>query len=402
MIRRASAEKISYLIPPRTFLEMCGKAIGGALSLVTDQVHRDSYMKYIKDGIIRDDVFWQNGSNAMGPVLVLGLYSELDDPILKKYGFKAQEFLEGVKPALENFHDIEKSIDNKLFDLLNKAEGEQMTEAEEAVAKMNSDFLQGDTHGAAATNEAEQVEEGTDAKMTDEEAKSSDEKVKADDDEAFTEEERDMMAKVAEREAAFLAMMMQEGEKDKTPPKPFWTSALKWDWKDTLASQLKPMVSTDFFKSLQKDKTIGCMLHKIKGVDLTYQEGTSSVENVALLSARVMVMDREDQDEKEADYDTLVHDELNPQEEEDDPRRSVAAQIEVLYDIQHSVHVSAKVPGGEEKASDGEFTERLVRVGILEGFLQGGKEGELRWRLSNVREPWEIPPVETDFDFRPS
>mmetsp|Transcript_8984 Transcript_8984/g.14983 ORF Transcript_8984/g.14983 Transcript_8984/m.14983 type:complete len:423 (+) Transcript_8984:132-1400(+) len=418
MIRRASAEKISYIIPPRTVMEMCGKALGGALSLVTDQEHRDSYMKYIKKGIIRDDVFWQNGSNALGPVLVLGLFSELHDPILQKYGFKAEEFLEGVKPALEQFHNIEKSLDNKMFELLTKAQGEQASQEEEAVAKLNSDILQRDN--AKPVSDGEQVEEETVAKiideaqadknivakmsneketvakMTEEEEKSAEE-VQSDS-EVFSEEELGMMAEVAEREAAFLAVVMKETPKTLTP---FWNSLLKWDWKDSLVNQLEPMVSADFFKSLQKDKTIGCMLHKIKGVDLTYLEDSSTVENVALLSARVMVMDREDQDAAEADFDTLSDDELNTREE-DESRLPVAAQIEVLYDIQHSVAVSAKVPGGEDDGNSGEFTERLVRVGILEGFLHGGKDGELRWKLSNVREPWEIPPVDADFDFRPS
>jgi len=389
MIRRATVDKIRYLVPPRTVFDMAKSALGGAVSLVTDQEHRDSFLKYVQKGVIRDDVFFQNGSNALGPILVLGLFQELDDPILKKYGFKAEEFIEGVRPALEQFHNIEKSLDNKLFEMLSEAEEnpekeQETTEGETTTVKMSDDD-----------------EDKTDSDSSEQEA-------------PFSKEERQMMEDLADQEAAYISMMTNtnntnnqddDGEAPTLPTS--LRSVLNWDWKDEMAKELKDMVSPDFFKSLQKDKTIGCMLHKIKGVDLTYQQESSVVENVALLSARVMVVDDRDEREKEVDYDNIARDELNVKEEDEDARMSVAAQIEVLYDIQHSVSVSSKVPGladGEEGAEgkSGEFTERLIRVGVLEGYLKGGEDGKLRWRLSNVREPWEIPPVESDFDFRPS
>lgn len=356
------------LLPPRTVSELVAKAVGGAASLVMDQHYREAYLNYIRRGVIRDDVFFQNGSNIlMGPFLVLSLLMELGQA--KQAGFQVDEFLEGVRPALEQYHNVEKTLDNRVFDLLmENDDGKMMSDFQKKykIPMMNSVFekqyklkpLKTVTNSSSSTAST-----------------------------AFTEEERSVMAGLAQREAEYAHSLT-----NRPSFLPNLSSVLDWDWKSSEAQQLQAMVSPDFFRSLQKDKTIGCMLHTMKGIELDYQDKSSKVLNVALLSARIMVMDQE---EDADNFDTLQDDELDVDEEEE----VVAAQIEVLYDLQHTVSVASRIFSDEgESLSKGEFTERLIRVSVWEGYLTGKDEG-LRWVLSNVREPWEIPPADVDFDY---
>mmetsp|Transcript_27284 Transcript_27284/g.41266 ORF Transcript_27284/g.41266 Transcript_27284/m.41266 type:complete len:374 (-) Transcript_27284:717-1838(-) len=365
MVRRISADQVKTLLPPRTFMEMGSKAFSGAWSLLVEQKQRDFFTKNVKNGIIRDDIFWQDGANSIGPMVVLALYRELQDPILKKYGFKAEEFLDGVGSALERYHDVEKSIDNRLFDLLN-GNNESKT---------------------VGSGECNTESHSNPRKETTYEAKTA----------GLSDDERSMMKELAKRETSILSMMLNQQEDEAKPANEKLLKILDWDWRDNLVEDLRPMVSDSYFKASRLDKLLSCIMLKKKGVDLQYQIGTSSVENVALLSARVKLVN---ENEEEADIDRIEHEELEMMEP-NESNMSVAAQVEVLYDIEHSVLTVTEAPQSESnETKSGEFTERLVLVGVLEGFLKGGKDDGLQWRLSNIREPWEIPPVETSFAFR--
>jgi len=216
-----------------------------------------------------------------------------------------------------------------------------------------------------------------------------------------------MMREVAERETSYMTTNNDDGDSINEK----MLEILDWNWKDELVSDLIPMLSNDYFKALQMDKLLGCIQLKTRGIDLTYKSGSSSVENVALLSARVQVIEEEEEEaensaEKDEDFGNVEEEELEMKEEDtviDESKLSVAAQIEVLYEIKHSLSTSARVQeGGKDDIKSGEFSERIVRVGVLEGFLRGGPDGdEVQWKLCNVREPWEILPMETSYDFRP-
>lgn len=369
---------INTLVPPRTVWDIATSAVAGAVSLVTDQEHRDAYVAMKEKGIIRDDVFWHGGSNGMfSMALVLALYQELDNPILKKYGFKADEFLEGVKPALEHFHDVESRLENKLFQLMKPKPAPATDDNDTTKTEVDDNtVLQG-------------------SKAVDAESETY----------GLTENERNAMKEIVRLEASISQMLTNAtvDNASRTDASSTLNNVINWDWNDSLAQDFRLMVSPDFYKANQKGKSFGVMLSKLKGMEVTYVEDSTNVANVALLSARVMVEDREET--KEIDYENVSDDELNVRDAEDGHRATVAAQIEVLYDIEQQKKVRTwtdDLSEGETKESDyGELTERSLRVGVLEGYLKGfGEDKVLRWRLANVREPWEMSPVETEFEYQ--
>jgi hypothetical protein len=201
------------------------------------------------------------------------------------------------------------------------------------------------------------------------------------------------LTQFVEQEASYLSMLTTKANpqddsslKDQTPSQ--LRQVLHWDWQDCLVDQLRQMLSSDFFKWLQKAKTIDCMYRKLRGVEVTYEEESCVVENVSLVSARVMVTEPESQ-VNEVDYDSIANDELEVKDIHDDPRLSVAARIEVLYNMQRTV--SVVISPGDDVLSN--ITEISTRIAILEGYLKGG-DGMFRWRLSDAREldsPDEFP-----------
>jgi hypothetical protein len=373
------AGKVTTLIPQRTIWETFSKAWSGAFNLLFDQKSRDRYLDCIQKGVIRDDVFWRNGTNsAMGPILVLALYQELHNPLLKSSGFDAHEFLEGVKPAIEAFHNTEKCLDNKVFEVLNK-------------------FLSDDSGDKSQKPDIQVKEPPTS------EDERADETNTAQEEPVLGNEERELLLERTIQEAHFQAFLRDGGEKlkDFQFPTKQVENFLNWDWKDELVSRLELMVSHDYLRSMQADKVSNSLMLKMRGIDFKYQEGSSLVENVALLSARAMVMEPEgDENEDEDDVESVKEDELNVGDQRESSDVDIAAQIEVLYDLQHRVESTAEISPTEIKK--GEFTERIIRVGILEAYLKGGPEKvELRWKLSGIREAWELPEMASEFDYRP-
>jgi hypothetical protein len=354
MIRRLPLHKITYLVPPRTAWQVLRSAFDGIASLASDQEQRDSYLKYVRDDVIREHTI-DGSSTALRLIANLALFQELENPVLKRYGFKAEEFLEGVTPALEQFHDIEQTIDNKLIQISNKLAAE-----DEALEQ-----------SFPATNNADDLASG------------------------LNDDERQVLTQFVEQEASYLSMWTTKANpqddsslKDQTPSQ--LRQVLHWDWQDCLVDQLRQMLSSDFLKWLQKAKTIDCMYRKLRGVEVTYEQESCVVENVSLVSARVMVTEPENQ-VNEVDYDSIANDELKVKDIHDDPRLSVAARIEVLYNMQRTVSVA--ISPGDEVLSN--ITEISTRIAILEGYLKGG-DGMFRWRLSDAREldsPDEFPLV---------
>jgi len=84
---------------------------------------------------------------------------------------------------------------------------------------------------------------------------------------------------------------------------------------------------------------------------------------------------------------------------------AVAAQIEILYDVEETLVVPAEDGDqeAEKKSEDNEedktktVTRTSVVVGVFEGWLSGGDNPEdgLRWKLADVRFPFEFPFITT-------
>lgn len=82
---------------------------------------------------------------------------------------------------------------------------------------------------------------------------------------------------------------------------------------------------------------------------------------------------------------------------------AVAAQIEVLYELnqttafKEAIMKDVKGEDGEEQAEEMFNTkpsnEMQVLVGTFEGYLNGGPDGGLRWRITNLRTPYDEFPL---------
>jgi hypothetical protein len=145
------------------------------------------------------------------------------------------------------------------------------------------------------------------------------------------------------------------------------------------------------------------------------------VENVALLSARVMVMDREEKSVTKTAQD--VSSEHQATVEDDDnasyyENPNVAAQIDVLYEVKHESSVISKnqglgkteevIPKEDSSSSTSKSAETvsitILAVAVFEGWLhrRPDEKGnhELRWKVSMLREAHEFPEPRTTITSR--
>jgi hypothetical protein len=169
---------------------------------------------------------------------------------------------------------------------------------------------------------------------------------------------------------------------------------------DSLASQLYRMVTPQYFSALQKGAKTSFLLEKITKKELLYVDGSSKIDNVALLSCRTKIVDVND-DSKDEDLADIREKELNVKDDEaGDEKLPVAAQVEVLYDVKQTFLSNAEAPmtgelgkAKEMQESEEEITKTTVLVGVFEGWLDGDPTGqqELRWVLAANRPAWEFP-----------
>lgn len=87
------------------------------------------------------------------------------------------------------------------------------------------------------------------------------------------------------------------------------------------------------------------------------------------------------------------------EKEVDSEELPIAAQVEILYDMEQSLLVPMAKQGDENKMESEEkktINRTSVVVGVFEGWLNGDPEGnELRWRVAEVRPAWEFPLLES-------
>lgn len=110
------------------------------------------------------------------------------------------------------------------------------------------------------------------------------------------------------------------------------------------------------------------------------------------------------QSDEETFDDEITSDEAQKKvvdnEEESSRLPAVAAQIEVLYDVEETLLVPADDDNQEteNKSDDKEqeetktVTRTSVVVGVFEGWLSGGDDPEegLRWKVVDIRYPFEF------------
>ena len=71
-------------------------AAQGMISLLSEDT-RIGFIESLENGIIQEGVLSQA---TAGPMMMLSLFHDLQNPLFKKYKFDPTQFLEGVVPAL--------------------------------------------------------------------------------------------------------------------------------------------------------------------------------------------------------------------------------------------------------------------------------------------------------------
>lgn len=104
-----------------------------------------------------------------------------------------------------------------------------------------------------------------------------------------------------------------------------------------------------------------------------------TVNEVALLSARAAVL-RDDEN-------PLDHEEFRATEELY-RKQPVGAQLDVLFEVTHEFEPDVDAQAAGEKET---LTVTNLAVAVFEGWLYGGPERDLRWRVALIREAFEFP-----------
>ena len=427
ILRTAIPPEQGFLIPPRTTFDRLGSAAKGTVSLLQSGEKRDELLETINKGTIRPDVL---GNSYLGIGMTVSLYNDLENPLLKENGFNADQFLEGVKPALESFHDIQGSLRNKFREMDGANVGkEELEEGEEEQDKTKEKANKEDEKGEKLSVNEPAAEKGP----------------------------GELEEAISNLENAFQGTLTA-------------IDRLKhWDWikeakedKESLPAFLSQMVTPEFFGAIQSDCAQSYMLEQVTRRSFTYLNDSTEVTGVsglfvircpavheglpvvgtccypiklshivplrmtltiplpqvALLSARTAYKYPEDDTvDNDIFHEKLVEDELSVPKE-DESRIPLVAQVEVLYDVKQTI-VAKTLPedtistnddskdkekttdgdkAGDEDDDDDEDEEEEINgamsyVGVLEGWLRGDPEGnkEIRWKLAHIRRPWEFP-----------
>jgi len=356
-VLRSAISTKGFLIPPRTSWDLFASAGSAVLSLISSQESRKEYDNFLQKGMIQQDVLGRAGQ-PMGTAMILALYNDLHSPVLQKYGFDTGEFLEGVKPALEQFHNIHCNLMNSM-------------------------------HEESA-------------------------KIDEDDTEPTEEEELSFENLKKDRQNAVLAAMVGLTHDNKLLRRFLKVQKNNWnkvaeDDPDSIAGQLKRMVTSEFFSELQRTAQMKQIIEESLNNVVTYDNESAEVSNLALLSARTMVIDFNDSHKQEIDVERLKDEELSVADQDVDDRQRelgqkiggiwdnlpVAAQVEVLYEIKKTLTINNSTKEEDSESSEDTMTTRTdvsVLVAVLEGWLNGDPagNGELQWRLVSSRYPWEF------------
>jgi hypothetical protein len=337
-----------FIVQPRTFTQMLSSAFMGAFSLLNEK-NRSNFIEQLDKGVINEAVVSQATS---GPLMMLSLFHDMQSPLFKRYDFDPKQFLDGVAPALENFHSVSGTLENKFHKI---QAGEQTTT----------------TKG-------------------DEEAHSDD------NDLPVSGEEKESIFRMYKTELS--SSKMDENQV---------VAVLNHEWMDdakkdpeSLAGQLSRMLTGELFQLHQIGAKTAFLLQNHKR-SILFEEGSCRVNNVALLSARsfLRVPNEANETTEKQSFQAVDY---NIDEGELDEKAGVVAQFEVLYDVTQNF-VAENYPDSEEKETDKESEQQaegepmsttIVSVAVIEGWLNGGPDGQLRWKISLHRPAIEFPGIQ--------
>lgn len=372
-----------FIIPQRTMTQMFFSAANGFLSLFSEKT-RVGFMDSLEKGIIQESVLSQA---TAGPMVMLSLFHDLQNPLFKQHKFDPTQFMEGLVPALENFHNVSSALENELHEVNKRALSNSKTEvAEQHLTEMD----------AKASETTDEV--GAVAKEEKESLLSALQTVAENDD--FDSKQKKLAEAILNHE------WMNEARNNP----------------DSLAAQLSRMVTKELFQINQLSSKTAFLL-KNQSREIYFREGSCRVNNVALLSARACLFrEKEGQasggekDKKDSiDYEAI---DSNFEKDLHDSETAVAAQLEVLYDVtQEFVIRKPAASYSKEKKSPNDRSQTttfdttspdnekatqttIVSVATLEGWLYGGPDdGQLRWKLASYRPPYEFPGIEHAYKY---
>lgn len=349
-----------HLIAPRSSLEILGSAAKACFTLLKSPVKRDECLNLLNNGVINAPV--------LGVPMTLALYNDLSSPLLVDHKFEPQEFMEGVKHALDHFHSVEGQLQNQTLD--NSIQQWKKFQAEYETFSTSSA-----TDQSQNENENENESENKDVNAS----ASANEII-----------QHDWMQKI------------QEKLENLDPNDHDWKKQANEN-PDSLLAQLTKMVAPHYFSHLYAVHEASAPLITLDPNPARYV--SSEVSNVALLSARAQIIPptpvSREEEEKLNDHDAQKNDDILNNIYSDIDELPVAAQVEVLYDMIVERSISGLEQGlgvsqdnsDENQNDDTEKTIKgaVVQVAVFEGWLHRSPDGSpLRWELASVRTPWEF------------
>ena len=315
-------------------MQMAFSAGNGVMKLM-DLNKRNDFIDSLDKGTINEEVISQATG---GPMVMLSLFNDLQNPLFKQHNFDASEFLSGVRPALERFHNLSGLLELQFEKTLSEALNDSATS-----------IKGGSSMDASST------------------------------DESIAYIEKDMVQEVA----------MQHRWKDAAEKDP-----------ESLAGQLSRMMTTELL-DLHQESTLTAFSSIHTNRDIKLNQGSFTVNNAALISARAFLCaekappteDIEGWGERsELKYEVIDY---SVDEAELKKRKGgVAAQLEVLYDVSHEYVETIPALDNDEPNGKGrelKVNNSFVAVAVLEGWLSGGPDDQLRWKLSLYRPAFEFP-----------
>ncbi len=101
------------IIPLRTTWDILHSASRASVSLISSKQEREKFVECCNKGIIEPPIL---GQSSHGMAMALALYNGLYSPLFSQYKdlFVVSDFLSGVAPALERFHDTQYILQNEL------------------------------------------------------------------------------------------------------------------------------------------------------------------------------------------------------------------------------------------------------------------------------------------------
>jgi hypothetical protein len=413
-----TARKITsgFIIPPRTMPDMFYSAINGMFSLLTEK-NRVGFTKMLENDTIQEEVLTQA---TAGPMIMLSLFHDLQNPLFKKHKFDPLDFVEGLAPALENFHNVSGALENQLYEINHKALAAGSNTTDDDDEKKLKPIDENDDDSSNDNYDDDNNNDNNSWLIGD-----------------ITKEEKESLLSVLRSYNGSNGNNVDSEKQQKDAE-----AVLNYEWMkeaesnpESTAASLSRMVTKELFQINQlTSKTAFLLQSQSSKNNIMVREGSCEVNNVAILSARACLFkekkrptseDNNDESNDEGfvrEYEAV---DFNYDDDEiDSENTAVAAQIEVLYDVTQEFVIakssSSTSDSKEEedkdtstsendssKISTTEYTSLLdtkgeprqttiVSVATLEGWLKNGPDddGELRWRLASYRPPYEFPGIE--------